>query len=534
MSNLWVLLKTTFINDWGLNGFSKNISGSKEKNKMVMSSVILLVGAAAIAVSATAYAYLMADALQSIGFLDLLLMMAGLMSVIIVFCTSIYKAQGTLFSSRDYDMLMSLPIKNSVILISKIINLLMFNWMFTAFILVPVGIIYYMRVPGLSWIYFLILIISIIFIPLIPVIVASIIAVIISYFAARFKYKNLVTIIGSIVATLLIMVFSFNTNSLIDSVMKNSASIMDGIGKLYLPIRFFTDALKNTDIVELLKFITISTVPFIVFIAIFSKSFGKINSKLSENYKKSNYKIQSLKSSSVSKALLQNEIRRYVSTPIYILNTGIGMILIVAASIATLFIDGQTLSMYLSIPYVADFMHLNALLIIAFGVGMSCTTTSSISLEGKNLWIKKSLPIRAMDIFKAKITLSLIVTLPLGIIANIIFFLGLKFNIVGLLWNLAFTIILSILTSIVGLIINLYLPKFDWASPTVVVKQSSAVLIGMLFAFALIGLPIGAFILFEIKNMTIFLSIVLSILVVLLIVSYKILATVGVKKFIKL
>ena len=39
MSNLWVLLKTTLINDLGLNGFSKNISGSKEKNKMVMSGL---------------------------------------------------------------------------------------------------------------------------------------------------------------------------------------------------------------------------------------------------------------------------------------------------------------------------------------------------------------------------------------------------------------------------------------------------------------------------------------------------------------
>lgn len=206
MNNLWVVLKATFINDWGLNGFSKNVSGTKEKRKMMMSSLVLLIGAMAIAFTVTMYAYLMADALESIDFLDLLLMMAGLMSVMMVFFTSIYKAQGTLFTSRDYDMLMSLPIKNSVILTSKIINLLVFNWIFTAFVLIPTGVIYYMRVPGLSWLYLVILIISVIFMPLIPVIIASILAVFISYFATKFKHKNLVTILGATIVTLLILI----------------------------------------------------------------------------------------------------------------------------------------------------------------------------------------------------------------------------------------------------------------------------------------------------------------------------------------
>lgn len=534
MNNLWVVLKATFINDWGLNGFSKNVSGTKEKRKMMMSSLVLLIGAMAIAFTVTMYAYLMADALESIGFLDLLLMMAGLMSVMMVFFTSIYKAQGTLFTSRDYDMLMSLPIKDSVILTSKIINLLVFNWIFTAFVLIPTGVIYYMRVPGLSWLYFVILIISVIFMPLIPVIIASILAVFISYFATKFKHKNLVTILGATIVTLLILIGSFNINSIIESLMINSASIMEGIGKIYIPVTFFTNALRDTNLIELVKLIAISIVPFIIFIIVFSRLFGKINARLGENYKKANYKIQSLKSSSIAKALLQKEIRRYFSTPIYVLNTGIGMIIILVASIATLFVDGQTLAMYMEMPYVDELMPLNVLLIIAFGIGISCTTTSSISLEGKNLWIMKSLPIREKDIFRGKILLNLIITIPLGILANLIFSIGLKFSFAALVWNLAFTIVFSLLTAIVGLLINLYLPKLDWVSPTVVVKQSAAVMIEMLFVFAIIGLSIGAFLLFKVTNITMFLLLLLGILVILLIISYRLLNTIGIKKFIKL
>ena len=75
--------------------------------------------------------------------------------------------------------------------------------------------------------------------PLIPVIVASILAVFISYFATKFKHKNLVTIVGSIAATLLILIASLKMNSIIESFIANSASIMEGIGKIYLTVTYF-------------------------------------------------------------------------------------------------------------------------------------------------------------------------------------------------------------------------------------------------------------------------------------------------------
>ena len=56
----------------------------------------------------------------------------------------------------------------------------------------------------------------------------------------------------------------------------------------------------------------------------------------------------------------------------------------------------------------------------------------------------------------------------------------------------------------------------------------------MLFVFAIIGLSIGAFLLFKVTNITMFLLLLLGILVILLIISYRLLNTIGIKKFIKL
>ena len=57
-----------------------------------------------------------------------------------------------------------------------------------------------------------------------------------------------------------------------------------------------------------------------------------------------NYKVKKLEASSITKALVTQELKRYFATPIYVMNTAIGMVLLVAASIATLFVSKETLA----------------------------------------------------------------------------------------------------------------------------------------------------------------------------------------------
>ena len=104
--------------------------------------------------------------LKPMGYLDLLLIVAVLFSCILSFITSIYKAQGTLFSSKDYDLLMALPIRNSTILTSKILSLMSINYIGTALVIVPASIVYFIYNGSLSWIFFIILIIGLVFIGL--------------------------------------------------------------------------------------------------------------------------------------------------------------------------------------------------------------------------------------------------------------------------------------------------------------------------------------------------------------------------------
>lgn len=532
MSNLFVLLKNSFINSTGINSLSKEIKTSNEKKKLLITTGTLLLMSILICFMSTMYSVLLAKALKPMGYLDLLLIVAILFSCILNFISSIYKAQGTLFSSKDYDLLMALPIKNSTILTSKILSLMCINYIGTALIIIPSSIVYFIYSEKLSGIFFIILIIGLIFIPMIPIIVATIVAIGITFLSSKFKYKNIATTVIGMITFLLIMIASLNMQSYVNVFIANSDSIVKGVSSIYLPALYLKEALVNYNGFSLIKFILISIIPFIAFILVFSKSYKSINGKLCESYKKANYMVKNLETNSIIKALVIQELRRYFATPIYVMNTAFGMVLLVVASISTLFISKEKITIILGYPEIIAILPISILVFFIFSIGLSCTTNSSISLEGNRLWILKSLPIDTKDIFKGKVITNLIITLPSVIIANTLFFIGLKFELNYFLFNLMISIVFCILSAVLGLIINLNFPKMDWTNPTSVVKQSTSVFVNMIIIMILsVGLIFISFNLVEIMDISIILSIILVIMIISIFVLIKILDNIGSKKF---
>ena len=327
------------------------------------------------------------------------------------------------------------------------------------------------------------------------------------------------------------MAVSFNSQKYVNEFIANSESIVNGLSGIYPPALYLKNALINIDFISLVKFIIISIIPFMIFIFVFAKTFKIINGKLSETYRRANYKVGSLEEKSILKALMIQELRRYIATPIYIFNTAFAMVLLVAASVVSLFLSREQILGLLGYQGMEDLIPMMALVLMIFTIGLSCTTNSSISLEGNRLWIIKSLPIDTVEIFKGKILMNLIITVPATIISNILLFIGLNYEIKYLIFNLVISLIFSLLSPVVGLIGNLYFPKLDWKNPTVVVKQSTSVFITMVFVMATIGLGIGAVYLFRISNFIMFLSIVAIILLVMLVVAWEVLINQGVTKF---
>ena len=532
MSNLWSLFKTTFINSIGINKiFKEKSKGDRIRNMSI--AAIILISVIAVEVIAIEYSKSLANGLEIMGFIDLLLVMSFILSVMMIFFTSIYKSQGILFSSKDYDLLMSLPIKRSTILVNKMIQLIGINYLFLLFVFIPPVFVYFSKVE-LSYIFFIYLFLVFLVLPLIPIVVSSIIAFIISYISSRVKHKNLIINSVTLLFILLIMFASFKSGDLVEKLIINSSSLSSGILKLYPPAIYGVNALINLDFKDLAIFITISILIFSIFVFVFNKSFKIINSKLQESFSKSDYKIDKMNISSPIIALIKKEAKRYFASPIYVLNTIIGPVLLLIAAISTLFMGKDILFKIMEIEVIDSII---PLFIIAFVCGilsLSCTTNSSISMEGKNLWILKSSPIKVVDIFKGKIILNLILILPAALISDIIFFYSINLSLIELVWLIIITILYSFIISIMGMVINNFFPNLNWTSETTVVKQSISVIIHIIASAIIIGLPILLFITLEVSNIVLFSTLVILYLILILIGLLIILNTVSIKLFNKL
>ena len=167
-------------------------------------------------------------------------------------------------------------------------------------------------------------------------------------------------------------------------------------------------------------------------------------------------------------------------------------------------------------------------LIISFCVFLSSTTMASISLEGGNLWIAKSIPVSTKTIFLSKVLVNLTILVPV-LLDVIILAIVLDFTLIQGIIVFVSTLLSIIFVSLFGLVVNLAYPNFEWKSEVVPVKQSTASFITVFGGMGIIFLQGGIFYLLG-KFESTYLVFSLLLLVVNFIL-YKLLGSYGKRKF---
>lgn len=128
------------------------------------------------------------------------------------------------------------------------------------------------------------------------------------------------------------------------------------------------------------------------------------------------------------------------------------------------------LAEYFQVPF-ADY---DVLFIYAFSIltTISCTTYVSISIEGKQIEILKSLPIEAKCLFRVKLLHHLSMSVPTIFVLNTIMALYLQWSFPKAMLGYAFPLLCSVLIGMIGYILNLIFPNFEWENVTHIIKQS--------------------------------------------------------------
>ena len=131
--------------------------------------------------------------------------------------------------------------------------------------------------------------------------------------------------------------------------------------------------------------------------------------------------------------------------------------------------------------------------IISMTAGFIFLSGSSISVEGKNFWILKSLPVKWADVMKSKLLFHLLPAVPFSLLFSLamVIIASVK-SVMGILVLFLMPLCFHVLCALIGLILNLFTGRLDYPSLAKAVKSARSQLISM---GIILVLSIGSFLL---------------------------------------
>lgn len=523
MSQLLLLLKVDIIRTISLN----KLMGNKSKLKIIGTILLGLFLLSSLLVTMGSYTYLGTKFFMNYGLEKYIMPIIYFVCAFTIFYSTIYRAKSYLFNSEDN--IFSMPIKPSTILASRVITLIILSFIPITLVFIP-SVITYGVMLKLGVTFYINAIIGYLFMPLLPTILGGIFGYLIGYIASKFGNNKIFETVLTYSAVLLIMFLSFNIQTVAMKFINNVEVINNILNNVGFLINSFMNMLTENSIKDLLIYVSTNILVVLAFIAIFSKSYVKIVQNLKVEKAKSKYIEKDHKTKGVIATLLLKEIKMYLSIPIYILNTSFGGVLIFFASIATLFYDKNSLYKMMEIEPSALPIYVLLLAGVAFMVAMSNTAACSISIEGKNFWILKTMPIKVKDIFISKFILNILVVSPLSILSIILLGISFELTLLQILTVCLLALVINVVCSMFGLIVNLKYPRLDFPSYQYVVKQSFSTFLAVMVPLAVF---FGFVILYSVLKMPIdtYILIAFALLLAIIMIEYYILKKWGIKRF---
>ena len=481
MSKIRILIRAQLINFLPINEIRE--PGNKKQSSVAITSF----GIITLAIFFCVYNIMTAKTLVQVGLQELIpAYMVAVSGFAILFLTIFY-SNGILFGSRDMETLLSLPLKSSDIISSKFMFMYLLNFLIGLMFMLPGGIVWVLN-GSLNVLQIILFFLSIIFVPLIPMCIAAFMGIVIVVALSFFKRKNVIALIFSFA---MLGIIGYVAVSAMKSGNENSAGIIlaKQITGLYPLSKLFMQNNNVPAYIGVGLFIILSTVVFYIFVKIVSLKYGLLNSLAKTTSRYSDNK-KSYNRKSIFLALYKKEMGRFLSSYMAVLNAGLGVILLCVFSIFLLFNSVEQIGESSGIENINEYLSNFAPLFIASMLLLSCPAASAISLEGKNIWILQSSPVKVKMILNSKIAVNLTLHLIGYMISMFAFTLKLDMNFIQVINLIIVPICYSIFITVIGISLNKKYPNYEWESEMMVVKQSMPVIVSGLVGIIALITPI--------------------------------------------
>jgi len=486
-NNVWTLVKAQLYDQYKLGEL--RTKGRKRLRIVVMAGVLVF-----LAVMLAGYSFSLAFGLIKLGVGRVIPSYALAISAVITLFFTIMKSHGLLFAFRDYDMLMSLPVRTRDIIASRFLMMYLMNALGVALILLPMGAAYAIWMPVQAWFYPLWLA-GVFLAPLIPTTIAAMLGAGLTAIAVKFKYARGIAIILSFLATVSVLVLSMGMGQMGPQANLSQLSALgerleETMNRIYPLCTLFTRAVAGYDGWAFVLFALISVLWYLLFLALLSLRYKAINTALLSRRAAGRFQLREVNGRSALMAMYHKEFKRFFSSVVYVLNVGMGVVMLLLFSGASLFLGTEKIGAIAEIPGFAEQLSTLAPFIMAAIVSMSCTSCVSLSLEGKSLWILKSSPVPDKTVFQSKILFNLSLVLPASVLSSLMMSIRLARTPLAVLFFFLVPLTYGVFASVWGMAVNIKLPNYGWENETMVIKQSASAMVGMLGGALIAGLPV--------------------------------------------
>lgn len=332
-------------------------------------------------------------------------------SSLLTLATTLIKSNGLLFGFKDYDLLLSLPVRSRDVIASRLIALYLLDLAPTVVFAAPALVVYGMAV-GAGIVTWILLFFSLLLAPLLPLVIGAFLSGLIALLTARLRRRSVLTSVLSLAAMMLFMAGAFAIPQMEGADLSALAEQMSAmISRIYPPAALFAQAAEG-NVLSFLLLVLVSLGAAALFVLLFAKVFSWLNSALSARRSSGHFRLGAQRGrisparpvSQGAQALrflpgVSDELRRRSSD-----GGPAGYRFLFPAFRAK---GAGRAAAARAAPLAA-----------AFFVGMESTTAAALSLEGRNRWILYSSPVDTRTIFNAKIAVGLTASAPAVILGG--------------------------------------------------------------------------------------------------------------------
>lgn len=449
-------------------------------------------------------AYTLGSLFVPLGFDSLYFGLFMIAAFSIIFILSIFETKSELFECKDNDLLLSMPIKPRHIVASRIVIVLIYNYIECAVIMLPAVVVY--AVLGGSVYGIVGSILVMLLIPLLATSLSAGIGYLVALVSKKLKKSSFLTTAISLV---FMFAYFFGYQSLmngVDSLAEMSPEVALALAE---NLGFF-GIIGSAAVLKFIPFVILFALSLgaaaIAYFAI-SKSFISIAAG-NNGFSAIAYKAKRLKVRSPFVAMTSKELRGFFSSPVYMLNAGLGLVFCFVVGVLALVNRGELLSLLPAVSLIftnvsdpISFAAAQIPSVIIVILSMNFIASAALSLEGKRLWVIKSMPISGRVVLLSKVMPHIIVSAPVSLVTSVLFIIALEPPIIFVPFVIITPIAGIIFFGLFDAVIGALVPKFDYTNEILVIKQSAVSFVSM-FGSMILGLGIAA--------LGIWLSVVLS------------------------